>query len=313
MGLKGNKAKFSGWGRFLKSRRETRYRSARELTTQVALGISYPQYSRYEAGEQLPGLDQALILGSILGVAPLEMVLEWSKAQIPAREASALGGVEALLNEVREPGHTNESEAHNHSAQSVVSGSWPARPSERTVPLDDVIVFNRAHLRVFSSDPAYRDIFTYINSFGPEPISVVEIAEALGLDPLRCREMLEKLSELGVIVIDALGGCRASKRNFYFPDDEDFFELRNLNLRHNADSILGRLNHADLTARKAYRGLVTRELTQEQVGLLLTGVDQLMGQLVAMPETSQPRTIYSLCVLFGDRFERADALRSAIE
>ena len=124
------------------------------------------------------------------------------------------------------------------------------------------------------------------------------------MDVSRIREMLAQLFDLGVIVFED-GMCRASKRNFYFPDDEDFFELRNLNLTHNTQSIMGRLTFRELLARKAYRGVVTRELTDEQVGLLTAGMDQLMSQVVALPETSEPRSIYSLCVLFGERFARA--------
>jgi hypothetical protein len=184
------------------------------------------------------------------------------------------------------------------------SGAWNSKVSERTVPLDDVVVFNRSHLRVFASDPAYRDIFTYVNSFGPEAVGSDEIARALGLSDARASEMLERLSELGVVSVED-GRCRATKRNFYFPDDEDFFELRNLNLSHNSGQIMNRLKYCDLQARKAYRGLVTRELTDAQVELLMAGIDELQGQLVALPETAEPRTVYSLCVLFGERFSRA--------
>jgi len=286
------KGKYSRWGNFLKTQREIRYRSARELCTQVELGVSYPQYSRYEAGDQLPNLEQALSIGAVLGIDPVESVLEWSAAQIPPQGTLARAGISKLLEETR---------GQNSSS---ASAAWSSKASDRAVPLDDVVVFNRSHLKVFVSDPAYRDIFTYINSFGPGAVETVEIALALGLSETRTREMLERLSELGVVALHE-GKCRATKRNFYFPDDEDFFELRNLNLSHNTGAIMSRLKYGDLLARKAYRGLVTRELSDAQVELLLAGIEQLLGQLVAMPETSDPRTIYSLCVVFGERFSRA--------
>jgi hypothetical protein len=226
------------------------------------------------------------------------MLLEWSQAQIPAHEAVARAGVSQLLADARGP---------SGEAGAVAPG-WPVAKAEHQVPLDDVIVFNRSHLKVFGSDPAYRDIFTYINSFGPEPVHAEEIASALGIERDRAAEMLGQLHELGVIVEEAAEGTaktyRASKRNFYFPDDGDFFELRNSNMVHNSSSILGRLRHEDLMARRAYRGVVTRELTEEQVRLLIEGVEGLMSGFVAMPETPSPRTIYSLCVLFGERFSK---------
>jgi transcriptional regulator with XRE-family HTH domain len=87
----GNKGKYPGWGNFLKLRREARFKSAREFCRMSELGISYPQYSRYEAGDQLPTLDSALSIGAILGIAPLETTIEWTLAQLPAAEALAPG------------------------------------------------------------------------------------------------------------------------------------------------------------------------------------------------------------------------------
>lgn len=288
-----SKGKYIRWGNFLKKQREIRFKSARELCGQVSLGVSYPQYSRYESGDQLPSLEQALSMGAILGIASIEVMLKWSLAQIPPQDSLTRSAVNQLLDEARRPGGTSE------SALSARSGGGSS-----AVHLDDVIVFNRSHLQIFKSDPAYRDIFTYINSFGPDWISLSEISNALGLNLRRTEEMLTQLSELGVIVMRE-GQCRASKRNFYFPDDEDFFELRNINMAHNSKRIMDQLSYGDLQARKAYRGLITRELTEEQVALLLAGVEQLLGQVIALPETRQPRTIYSLCVLFGERFSRA--------
>jgi transcriptional regulator with XRE-family HTH domain len=280
--------KYETWGDFLKKRREAKFRSAREFCTKVSVGISYPQYSRYEAGDQLPNLEQALELCRLLEIAPLEGLLEWNRAQIfghPSKE-----DIEAILGRFRE-----------HGIEAVTSGALP--PPKGLIPAsstsgaagkspsglftnasispDDVIVFNRSHLRLFSSDPAYRDIFTYVNSYAPEWISAQEVSQALGVSLERIEEMLEKLSDLGVILL-AGGRCRATKKNFYFPDDEDFFDLRNLNLR----------------------GLLTRELTDEQLEQVISKIEEVMGSIIDMPETVNPDKIYSICILLGERFTR---------
>lgn len=289
-----NKGKYPGWGIFLKTRRETRYRSARELCRRESLGISYPQYSRYEAGDQLPSLEQAISIAAIFGVPVLEMTLEWTLAQVPVAEALAHGELVRLLEGVR--GKTS-------GGPSASKG--PAKRLGQGVALDDVIVFNRSHLKVFGSDPAYRDVFTYVNAFGPGWISAQEVAQALVMDLNRVQAMLEQLFELGVVQ-QCDGRYRSSKRLFYFPDDQDFFGLRNFNFRHNADRILESLTHQDVVERKAYRGLVTRELTMDQAAQLMAGVEQVLAQAVAMPETTEARTVYSLCVLLGGRFARAE-------
>jgi hypothetical protein len=292
------KTKYQSWGSFLKSRRETRFRSAREYCAQVPVGISYPQYSRYESGEQLPSLEQALSWGATLGASPMETVLEWTRCQVGSANETVRAGIDKLLSEVRGIAKASS------STGTAGASAWPTSASERNVPLDDLIVFNRTHLKLFASDPAYRDVFTYINSFGPEWLTPAEIGTALGIARARADEMLGQLHELGVIVMKD-GSYRASKRNFYFPDDEDFFELRNINMNHNSSSIMGGLRHADLVEKRAYRGLITRELTEEQVKLLIEGVEQLTGNVVALPETSTPRDVYSLCVVFGKRFSRS--------
>ncbi len=302
--------KYESWGDFLKKRREAHYRSAREFCTRVTVGISYPQYSRYEAGDQLPNLEQALELCRLLQIPPLEGLLEWNRAQIYGHPSK--DHIDAILMRVRE-----------HGVEAVTSGTLPTpkgvipatstsaatgkAPSglftNATISPDDVIVFNRSHLRLFSSDPAFRDIFTYVNSYSPDWISCKEMSEALGISEVKLDEMLEKLSDLGVILL-ASGRCRATKKNFYFPDDEDFFELRNINLSHNTAGIMKRLTHQDLQKRRAFRGLLTREMTSEQLEMVISKVEELLGGVIDLPETANPEKIYSMCVLLGERFER---------
>jgi len=291
-----SKRKYRAWGNYLKKQREAKFRSARDFCSKVELGISYPQYSRYEAGEQLPNLEQALALGRILEMPTLEMILEWSRAQIS--DSETVQELEALLTKAR------DSQSLPKSSPTGKQSSGLGIFSQATVPLDDVIVFNRSHLKLFLSDPAYRDIFTYINSFAPEWITAEELTLALGIALPKLQKMLDRLDELGVIKVSA-NKCRVTKSNFYFPDDEEFFSLRNLNLTHNATQIMRRLSYADLQERRAYRSLVTRELTERQLDQVLGQLDGLMSQIVRLPESDQPQKIYSVCVLAGERFTRA--------
>src|SRR6476661_2541186 len=102
------KRRYESWGDFLKKRREERYRSAREFCSKVKVGISYPQYSRYEAGDQLPNLEQALELCRLLGVPALEGLMEWNRAQMAGDVAqAALRDIELLLERIRVGGVEN--------------------------------------------------------------------------------------------------------------------------------------------------------------------------------------------------------------
>lgn len=295
--------RYESWGEFLKGVRRRKYRSAREFCAQAQLAVSYPQYSRYESGEQLPPLDQAVGLFRHLEVPVLEGVLEWSRAQIqdePAAQELA-NRLAALRSQVRE--------------SRVEPSAAPEAPGP--LPLDEMIVFNRAHLKLFSSDPFYRDIFTYLNSCAPRWVRVEEVALSLGLEPSRAAVMLSDLHDHGVVVQDAVAALqdagaplrheprfRAAKRIFYFPDDPDFFELRNLNLAHNTDAILRRINHEDVSKKRAYRGLITRELNAEQLSQLIARMDQLLSETLCLPESETSDRVYSVCTLVGERFAR---------
>lgn len=290
--------RFRSWGEYLKQMRSRRFRSAREFCVSTGIRVSYPQYSRYESGEQLPGINQAIEILNLLEVPLLDGLLEWNRAQIS--DSRAQKEIEESLSQLR-------GRASGAGPGAVaVKMSTTSKPAQK-LSLDDVIVFNRSHLELFRSNPYYRDLFTYINSFAPRDVPPEEIGQAFGIEQKAVSKMLDKLCELGVIVsVDGAGGVtyRATKSNFYFPDDEDFFELRNGNLKHNVDLILERLSFDDLSDRRGVRGLVTRELTPSQLAELVSRAEDLLRETVDMPETDAPEGIYSVCILMGERFRR---------
>ncbi len=281
-----SKCKYEMWGDFLKLNREKAYRSAREFCHKVDIGISYPQYSRYEAGEQLPNLNQALFLCKRLGVPLLKGLCQWSLAQI----------VDSKI----------QKELSDQFAQMVIpetksDGISALKP--QTLLLDDFFVFNRSHLELFSADPIYRDLFTYVNSFGPGWISIRELALAHEISFEKTVKMVDELGKLGVM--DKKGDeCRALKRLLYFPDDEDFFQVRNQSWLHNAQSILKKIDYSDVSSRKAYRTVITRELNLVQVENLISQMDELVLQVKDLAETKNPEKIFSLCFLLGQRFSK---------
>ncbi len=298
------KKRSSSWSEFLKARREAKFRSAREFCAKRDIGISYPQYSRYESGEQLPSLDQALDICRNLDVPPLETLLEWSRSQsIPEDERSLIDG---LLSQVKKESSSDALVAQAPAVEFAAHApsKSPGTLSRAPFSLEDVIVFNRTHLKMFLSDPLYRDIFVYVNSYSPEWIRIEEVAQAMKVDVERAEKMIEDLFDLGV-VLTAGGKCRAVKNNFYFPDDADFFPLRNQNFRHNVDTILGGLSHEDLKANRAYRNLITRELSSDQLKALQQRLDDVVQEVIEYPDVHQDDRIYSVCLLVGERFGRA--------
>jgi len=312
--------KYPSWGEFLKKKRGVKFRSAREFCTKVDVGISYPQYSRYEAGDQLPNLDQALKICRFLDVDSLEGLLEWSLAQVSNSKTKK--NFEPFLEQVKSNGTSGiaeklknqqklENEKEDESTNKPASlGVSLFQRNKRSI--NSVFVFNRSHLNLFLSNPEYRDIFTYINSYSPEWIPYSEIALAIEKPVTEVEEMLEKLSDLGVLLL-AGGKCRTSKKTFYFPDDEEFFELRNKNLEHNFNKVTNQFKFSDLETKKAHRSLITRELTQEQLEQVIVKIDQLKSDVLTYPETDHPEVIYSLCIALGERFKRSEVLKKSDE
>lgn len=281
---------FSSWGVFLKKNREKIYRSAREFCQKIKIGISYPQYSRYESGEQLPSLEQVLRLCRYLEIPLSEGFMEWGIAQVK----------DPLLHSELNSQLVNFRLMHTEEKAVKVKDT---ELESQTIPLDNVIVFNRSHLELFSSDPMYRDIFTYINSFYPALISAQELASALELPLERVEEMVHHLQKIGVIITQN-GKFQVSKPLLYFPDDLEFFDLRNQNLSHNFNAIVRRLKHSDILGQKAFRGLYSRELSTEQLSFLIQKLEEIGNQVMRLPETDHPEAVYSLCLLLGSRFSR---------
>src|SRR5690606_22137423 len=97
-------------------------------------------------------------------VPVLEGLLEWNRAQIG--DASVKKDVDALLDSIRTKGLEGALQAGKPAAAPAAPEVTPQKVAgvgvftHATVSLDDVIVFNRSHLRLFLSDPMYRDIFT---------------------------------------------------------------------------------------------------------------------------------------------------------
>jgi hypothetical protein len=286
--------KYQSWGDFLKTRRERKYRSAREFCVKADLSISYPQYSRYEAGEQLPPVEQVVDLCQKLDVQLIEALMEWNLAQLQDRDGRA--SLTSILDQVR--GGSSVPVATQAAAPSA---SGPALP--RTVSLDDVVVFNRSHLKLFLADPLYRDIFTFVNSFAPEWIPAEDISASLLIPMEKLEPMLEGLNETGILLM-AGGRCRAPKSNFYFPDDPDFFPLRNANFEQNVNGILERMKLEDIKEKRAYRGLLTRELTDDQAQKVIAKLEEFLAEVVGLPETDKPEKVYSLCLMVGERYRR---------
>lgn len=303
--LRGVKRKYPSWGIFLKNRRSVQYRSAREFCSKVKVGISYPQYSRYEAGDQLPNLDQAVKIAKLLNIPVLETLLEWCLAQVsdgPLLE-ELRGHLERVKQSSKIPSPLVVPEVTQSNAQEMTSqGNIP-------VSLERTFVFNRSHKNLFLSNPLFRDIFTYVNAFAPEWIPADEIAAAIGESLGKTRELLDQLNDLGIILL-AGDRCRPSKKLFYFPDDSDFFEIRNENLRHNMNALLERIKHEDLSSQRAYRNLVTIDLGPEQAEDVIRQVENLVKSILLKPKLEPVESVYSFCVVFGERYRRSEVLQS---
>ncbi len=286
--------KYELFGEFLRENRKKHHRSARGFCTTVDLGISYPQYSRYEAGEQLPSLEQVLKIADALEAPVMDAVQAWNLAQISDADARTRFREQWRLSKASEsrpvegPGHPG--------AQGGL---------KEAMALDDVIVFNRAHLRLFQSDPAYRDIFTAVNCANGWA-TVSAIAQALHIAPERLRPMLLALNDHGVIDLDG-DYCKTSKSNFYFPDDADFFEIRNRNFIYEAQSILANLKAQDVATKRSYRSLLTRDLSHAQLLAVIEKLDLVMAQVLEMEHYADSERIYSVCALVGPRYSRVRA------
>lgn len=282
-----NERQYSLFAQVLRQHRSIKYRSARAFLSTSNLDLSYPQYSRYESGDQLPTLPQAMAIFKLLGVALQEWLLLWCQAQVEGKENR--DAIEALK------------VGQKASSSNVTSDRQPVSN------IDRALVFNRAHLQLFQSDLRYRDIFTYVNACAPIPVGLNEVTRALGISREEADLMCRKLGESGVILYEE-GELKVGKQLFYFPDDEDFFQLRNSNVIHNVQSVLSRVSFPDLRTRRAFRTVATRELSKDQAAEVTWALERLAHQMLGMPEVEDASDIYSMSLVFGPRFGKMPAL-----
>lgn len=288
-------SKYAQFGLFLKKIRQEKYRSAREFSARNDLGISYPQYSRYEAGEQLPSLDQAVKIFELLGLPALQGTMEWCRAQVSDEKV----------------GETLASLAQSAASGQALSPA-PRRQIRDALGFGNTLVFNRAQLQLFASDPLFRDIFTYVNAYvrsgtgaeaSPGLVSAEEMSRAFDVSVERIVRMAGDLIQLGVLT-EVQGGYRPAEQAFFFPNDADFFELRNKNIRHNVDKIMSGMTYDQISTGQAYRGLITRELSEAQVQEVIAELDSIIARVGQMKQAESPDQVYSLALVLGERFRR---------
>ncbi|MEK7692119.1 MAG: hypothetical protein AAB425_13980, partial [Bdellovibrionota bacterium] len=172
--------------------------------------------------------------------------------------------------------------------------------------LDHVLVLNRKHRDILASDPNFRDVLTYIQSFKPELVSLGRVATEIGLSLLRVREMCAKLAENHLL--EVIGDeARGVKQALYFPEDEDFFLLKNQSFTHNVSKILGQLSVEDLRNKRATRMLLTAALSEDDFKEVQRSLEGVVESVLSRkrPGATTDAPVYSVCVLAGRRFESA--------
>jgi hypothetical protein len=78
-----------------------------------------------------------------------------------------------------------------------------------------------------------------------------------------------------------------------------------MNVARNVASVLGRIEHAEIRNKQAYRSVVTRELTAGQARDMVAALEAVVTRIVEIPETPSPQRVFSLVLVLGTRFERA--------
>lgn len=330
--MKMDQRPYRNWGAWLKRKRELKYRSAREFCAHFSLKISYPQYSRYESGDQLPSAAQLVALCSTLGVEPVAALLEWCQAQVDDADVwEKIGALIPLVGPLQrgeavsfkapeipvEVAPPSSQEGFQEFKQ-VVDQSEQARAraleeakqltKAESALLGVTLVFGRIHRDLFESDPRYRDVFTYVNACPESGVTTDDLVRDLSLDLATSFRMAENLVRLGVLAVDRGSGrtvYKASKKFFYFPDDEEFFDLRNKNLRHNLESVLSAKSFSEFQSKRGMRNLLTREWTEAQYQKIVESAEHWLVEASQMDEDSSADTIYSVGVFMGPRFKKS--------
>ena len=271
--------------------------SARAFTLQKSLPLSYAQYTRLESGRQFPTLEVALQLAPALQVSALEMAMTWLQCRAQLSDLA-----DSMLSEelqAMEPVLRAQLQWRGRTQTLMRGRADPAAVA-------DPYVFSgqQEELRArLSQDPWIRDVFVYVNSNYPDWIQEQELADVLGISVADLTLRTALLAREGVLQ-SAGGRLRAKRRTYYFPDTEAFFQARNLNFSHNVSRILPTLSFGELAARRAFRSVISRVLTGDQLAQVIGRLEQLLQEMSEYPDPKEPGAIFSLCILMGERFRK---------
>ena len=235
-------------------------------------GVSYPQYSRYEAGEQLPKPS----------LRRFPSVRRWESRSL----RRPWNGIWPRWREPRVRPRVKLRHFWGRFGPTALRlrarSRFPFRSMRSSFSIAAIAIFFSRIRRIAIFSPTSTHFMRLRKS---PPKKFQRPSRFLRRNSIG---MLENLIELGVI---HKHGKRfaAAKSNFYFPDDTDFFELRQQNVRHNLEKVLDQITYSDLQEKRALRGLLTRELTPSQLGWVMGQIEGLLGRIVELPEDPRLR------------------------
>lgn len=270
------------FGDYIRTARSKRYPRAKDFHQDKKLSCSYSMYSFIETGRKLPAPELLLEIGIKLKLNLNELLTIWLSTQINNESYKKLLKTEIpniLLN------------------QKIKDDDEAIGPN-----LDNTLILTRPVIEYFLSDYLAYELFLYITA-GNKKISFSEIQSTFSQFTLTdLKKKINRLQKLGLIEIkDNMVG--RTKEYTYTPDDEHGAKLRNLNFINSSKAIIARPLPDKIKQKKAFRTTFTRLLNETQVSYIYEHLENLVNETGKLSDSSDKT--YSLCLLFGERFERS--------
>ncbi len=252
----------------IKQEREKKYNSAREFHKKSGLKCSYFYYSKIESGS-VPDIDLALEIIKALNIDLRKSVMLWARSQMPTAESKAIF--------------------------SSIGNSYLS--NDQSFNMNTTIGINRLQAALLKTNSIYWELLAFIGcnkKIGFPTIS--QLSYNFNISEHELQKYIVDLYEHSLIDKNKEGKY-ISKDWFFLPYENEYNEIRDDNFYR----AVAQLKLQNIT--KKYRNTLTRTLSNKQLTEVNSLMDNILNQIVSMPDESSSKNIeiYTIGLFLSER------------
>ena len=276
-------------GRILEDWRVSRFRSVLAMFREAHLSFSYYTYADYERGALLPSVSDIMELAKYFKVDERPALLRWAEVQMPTTRLKIL-----FLQAGR-----------GISPGPLQAGPHEATEKQTSPSFENTWVFGTPEQESIRKLPWFFELCQRLAFVHPKGLSHRELGlkKQADLENL-IREHLQPWIAQGRMLFRDKRLHLASP-HVHLPKAGSWQEVRKINLQRAIDKMSETINNNVIQGQQAYREIITRTLSEEQIVSWAQRLHELEAEFKAMSYLEEAgdksSKVYSYISIFGER------------